>query len=150
MATAPGPRPSVKDPSTVTGLRFAKVLTWLVYAYLIIAVVILVLEFFLLLFNASTDAAFTEWVYRSGDRVLEPFRGIFPTRTADNGSVVDFAVLFAIIMYGILAMLLHALISWIDRKISEERRKAWWAAEATPPARPPVTEIVEPDRPSGL
>jgi uncharacterized protein YggT (Ycf19 family) len=123
-----------KDPSTVTGLKFARVLTWLVYAYFLLAVVILVLEFFLLLFNASTDAAFTEWVYRSGDRVLEPFRGIFPSHTADSGSVVDFAVLFAIIMYGILAMALSSLVAYLDRKIGEEKRKAWLAQSAPDPA----------------
>ncbi|MEL7207845.1 MAG: YggT family protein [Actinomycetota bacterium] len=109
---------------TETGLKFAKVLVWLVYAYFVIAIIILVLEFFLLLFNASTDASFTQWVYRNGDRVMEPFRGIFPAETAGNGSVIDFGVLFAIIMYGIVAMLLHGAISWIDRKIGEERQKA--------------------------
>ena len=74
--------------STETGLKFAKVLVWLVYAYFLIAIIILVLEFFLLLFNASTDASFTQWVYRNGDRVMEPFRGIFPAETAGNGSVI--------------------------------------------------------------
>ena len=90
----------------VAGLRLAKILPWLVYLYLLLEVIVLTLAFFLLLFNASTDAEFTQWVYR--DRRtgrLEPFRGIFPSATADNGSVLDFAVLFAIIVYGILAML---------------------------------------------
>ena len=125
-----------KDPSTVTGLKFARVLSWLVYAYFILAVVILLLDFFLLLFNASADAEFTQWVYRSADRVLEPFRGIFPSHTAENGSVVDFAVLFAMIVYGILAMALNALVSFFDRKIHEERRKAWLAAQQLPDAPP--------------
>jgi uncharacterized protein YggT (Ycf19 family) len=125
-----------KDPSTVTGLKFAKVLSWLVYAYFVLAVIILVLEFFLLLFNASPDASFTEWVYRSADRVLEPFRGIFPSHTVDNGSVIDFAVLFAIIMYGILAMVLNAVVAFFDRKIHEERRKAWLAAQELEQAPP--------------
>lgn len=116
------------DSSTTTGWKFAKVLVWLVYAYFVVAVIILTLAFFLLLFNASTDAAFTEWVYRSADRVLEPFRGIFPDVTADNGSVVDFAVLFAIIVYGILAMLVHGAINWIDRKIVEEKNKTRYLA----------------------
>lgn len=106
-----------EDSGKTTGLRFAKVLVWLVYAYFMFAVIILTLAFFLLLFNASADAGFTQWVYRSADRVLEPFRGIFPNATADNGSVLDFAVLFAIIVYGILAMLVHAGIDWIDRRI---------------------------------
>ena len=116
------------DSSTTTGLRFAKILVWLVYAYFILAVVILILNFFLLLFNASTTAEFTQWVYRSGNRVLEPFRGIFPTRTTDSGSVIDFAVLFAIIVYGIVAMAIHGLINWIDRLISEEKAKTLYLA----------------------
>jgi uncharacterized protein YggT (Ycf19 family) len=117
-----------EDTSSTTGLRFAKILVWLVYAYFVIAVIILVMYFFLLLFNASTDAAFTQWVYRSGDRVLEPFRGIFPSPTADNGSVVDFAVFFGIIVYGIIAMVVHGLVDWLDRKIAEERAKTRYLA----------------------
>ncbi len=132
-ATAPPPSP---EPSTAKGLKFAKVLVWLIYAYFVLAVVILVLEFFLLLFGASTDASFTEWVYRSGDRVLEPFRGIFPTHTVNGESVIDFAVLFAIIVYGMLAMAFHALVTWIDRKIYEERRKAWLATQQPGPPQP--------------
>jgi uncharacterized protein YggT (Ycf19 family) len=102
---------------STTALRFAKGLVWLVYGYFVLAVIILVLAFFLLLFNANTDASFTEWVYRSANRVLEPFRGIFPAVTADNGSVLDFAVLFAIVMYGIFALVVHAVVSWLDQKI---------------------------------
>lgn len=106
------------DDPRVTGLRFAKVLVWLIYAYFLVAVIILVLAFFLQLFNASTTADFTEWVYRSADRVLQPFRGIFPTRAiGEQGSVIDFAVLFAIVMYGILALVVHAFVDWLDAKI---------------------------------
>lgn len=124
-----------KDPSHVTALRFAKVLTWLVYAYFLLAVIVLVLAFFLLLFNASETAAFTEWVYRSADRAMQPFRGIFPTVEGDNGSVLDFAILFAIIAYGIVSMLLQAVIGWIDRRIAEERAKVrWLAGQDTAPA----------------
>lgn len=126
-----------KDSSMVAGLRLAKILPWLVYLYLLLEVIVLTLAFFLLLFNASTDAEFTQWVYRSADRALEPFRGIFPSATADNGSVLDFAVLFAIIVYGILAMLAQSLIHWIDRKIFEERAKARWLAEGTTITPPP-------------
>jgi uncharacterized protein YggT (Ycf19 family) len=115
--------PEVRDDGVITGLRLGKLVTWLVYAYLVIAVVILVLAFFLMLFNASTTAEFTQWVYRSADRVLQPFRGIFPTaQLGEQGSVIDFAVLFAIIMYGIFAMIISTLVSWLDRKIDEHRR----------------------------
>src|SRR5882762_2753346 len=104
----------VDTASKIKGLRFAKVIVWLVYAYFIAATIILLLAFFLLLFDANTTASFTQWVYRSANRVLEPFRGIFPTVTSENGSVIDFAVVFAIIMYGILALLVQALVSWLD------------------------------------
>jgi uncharacterized protein YggT (Ycf19 family) len=109
--------PVVDTASKIKGLRFARVVVWLVYAFFVAATIILLFAFFLLLFNASTDASFTQWVYRSANRVLEPFRGIFPTVTNGNGSVIDFAVLFAIIMYGILALVVHALVSWLDALI---------------------------------
>jgi len=94
---------------------------------------VLTLAFFPLLFNASTDADFTQWVYGSADRALEPFRGIFPWATADNGSVLDFAVLVTIIVYDIVAMVAQGAIHWIDRKIFEERVKARWLAEGGTP-----------------
>jgi uncharacterized protein YggT (Ycf19 family) len=119
------------------GLRLAKVLVWLVYAYFIVAVIVLVLAFFLLLFAASTDADFTQWVYRAADRALAPFWGIFPSVEGESGSVLDFAVVFAIIMYGILALLVHALVEWLDTKIFEAKRRRA-LAEAPPTYAPYV------------
>ncbi|MGI9578389.1 MAG: hypothetical protein ACR2OH_09335 [Microthrixaceae bacterium] len=109
------------DDSSVKGLRFAKALVWLVYLFFMVALVILVMAFFLLLFNASPSASFTEWVYRSASKVLAPFRGIFPSAESENGSVISFAVLFAIIMYGIFALAVHALVDWLDDKVVERR-----------------------------
>ncbi len=103
------------------GLRFTRALAWLVYAYFVLASTILTIAFFLLLFNASTTADFTQWVYRSADRVLEPFRGIFPTAVGESGAVLDFAVLFAIIMYGILAAAAGAFLAYLDRRTQEHR-----------------------------
>jgi uncharacterized protein YggT (Ycf19 family) len=124
--TTPPVRSLPKDPGNVTALRFAKVLTWLVYAYFVLALIVLTLYFFLLLFNASETAGFTEWVYRSADRAMQPFRGIFPTVEGEQGSVLDFAVLFALIVYGIVVLVLRAIIDWLDRKIREERAKMAW------------------------
>jgi uncharacterized protein YggT (Ycf19 family) len=121
------------------GLRLAKVLVWLVYAYLIAAVIILILAFFLLLFAASPDAEFTQWVYRTADRALSPFWGIFPSVEAENGSVLDFAVVFAIIMYGILALVVQALVEWLDSKIMRARRRAAMGEAESVPAPAPAT-----------
>ena len=122
----------VDTTSKLKGLRFAKVIVWLVYAYFLAATIVLLFAFFLLLFNASTSAEFTQWVYRSANRVLEPFRGIFPTVTNENGSVIDFAVLFAIIMYGILALVVHAAVTWLDGKIIANQNAASAAASTAP------------------
>ena len=121
----------VDTATKLKSLRFARVLVWLVYAFFVVATIILLLAFVLLLFNASTTASFTQWVYRSANRVLEPFRGIFPTVTSGNGSVIDFAVLFAIIMYGILALVVHALVTWLDHQIIRIR-SATRAADTAP------------------
>ncbi len=114
----------------IVGLTFAKVIVWIAYFFFLVATVILTLAFFLLLFNANPDAGFTQWVYRNASRVLEPFRGIFPSVQADSGSVVDFAVIFAIIIYGIMAMLVHSLAYWLDRKLVEQKYKAQQASAA--------------------
>lgn len=127
------------------GLRLAKVLVWLVYAYLIAAVIILILAFFLLLFAASPDAEFTQWVYRTADRALSPFWGIFPSVEAENGSVLDFAVVFAIIMYGILALVVQALVEWLDSKIMRARRRAAMGEGEPVPTSAPATGQAPPE-----
>lgn len=128
------------------GLKTAKVLVWLVYAYFLLAVVILVLAFFLLLLNASTAAEFTQWVYRSTDRVLEPFRGIFPSAlVGEQGSVVDFAIIFAIVMYGLFALIVANIVDWLNHQIErrrmsldQERYEAHMAAQLAPGTAPPA------------
>ncbi len=123
---------SATSTSTEVGLaRAARVITYLVYAFVIVALVILVFGFFLLLFGASPDAAFTEWVYRSLDRVMAPFRGIFETVPLNGESVLDTSVLFAMIVYSIAGLALRALIDWLTAKITELRARAW-AADAAP------------------
>ena len=47
----------------------------------------------------------------------------------ENGSVIEFSILFAIVVYGMVAMLISALVSFLDRKIAEERSKARYVAQ---------------------
>jgi hypothetical protein len=100
----------------------ARAISYLVYFYLIAVEIILVLGFFLLLFGANPAAGFTDWVYRNLDRVMEPFRGIFTpielgTTNGNVESIFETSVLFAMIIYGILALVLHALISWLSQRL---------------------------------
>jgi uncharacterized protein YggT (Ycf19 family) len=103
----------------VTVARLARALTSLVYAFVLVAIVMLLFGFFLLLFGANPDAAFAEWVYRSLTRVMAPFRGLFEAVPLDGRSVLDVSVLFAMIVYGLAALLLHALIDWLTARIAE-------------------------------
>ena len=55
-------------------------------------------------------------------------------------------MLFAIIVYGILAMVFHSLVAWLDRKIYEERRKTAWvlSQQTIPPTSPTPTSPTSP------
>jgi uncharacterized protein YggT (Ycf19 family) len=121
-------------------LRLAKGIVAFVYAVVTLCLVLLALGFVLQLFGASTSADFTEWVYRSVDRIMEPFRGMFPSRELSEGSIVDFSLLFAMIVYSIVAIALHALVSWLADRVAGVRRdqqRAQHAALAQPsPAGP--------------
>jgi uncharacterized protein YggT (Ycf19 family) len=117
-----------------TALRFSRWLTWFVYMFFVLAMILLAIAFFLQLTNASETAPFTQWVYRTTDRLLKPFRAIYPQVEGENGSVVDFSILFAIIMYGLFALGVHAIVNWIDQKITVMRAEAAAAAFAVPQA----------------
>jgi uncharacterized protein YggT (Ycf19 family) len=113
------------DPKTSTApsavARIARALAYLVYAFVIVALVLLLLGFILKLFGANPDAPFAEWLYRSLRRVMAPFRGLFEPVPLDGRSVLDVSILFAMIVYGIVALALHALIEWLTTRILEMR-----------------------------
>ena len=115
-----------------------------VYAFAIACIVILAIAFFLQLFNANQTAPFVDWTYRAAKRIMQPFRGIFPSVEGEQGSVFDVSMLFAMFIYGLLALGLHALIAWIDRKISSIRYDSMWQPAAAPATGPDVVTIAAP------
>ncbi len=105
-------------------LTVGKVITGIVYAILVVYIVILTLAFFLRLFGANPTADFAEWVYTAASRIMEPFRGIFPTTPIGDRAVFDASLLFAIIVYSILALALHSLIAWFTRRLAALKYQA--------------------------
>ena len=96
-------------------------MSFLVYAYLVVVEVILLLGFLLLLAGANSDSSFVQWVYRSLDRTMRPFRGIFEpiqlgVTNGDVPSVIETSVLFAMIVYGIVAIVAHSFLEWLNRR----------------------------------
>jgi hypothetical protein len=102
----------------------ARAISYLVYFYLIVVEIILFIGFFLLLFGANPTAGFTEWAYRNLDKVMEPFRGIFSPivlgeTSTDVPATFDTSVLFAMIIYGIIALLFSAAIGWLSDRLNQ-------------------------------
>lgn len=97
-------------------IKIARAVTYLVYAYTIIAIVSLVLGFILLLFGANTGVPFVDFVYRVAAEFLQPFRGIFPPHQISDNGYFSAAALFAIVVYSLLAAATHALIDYVTLK----------------------------------
>jgi uncharacterized protein YggT (Ycf19 family) len=121
----------------LTVAKVAKVLLWLVYAWLIANLVLLVLAFILQLLGANPEAAFVEWVYRSVARTMAPFRGMFEPVPLSDDSVIDTSLLFAAIIYSLAALFLRMAIDWVSERITRR-----------PSAGPPGYRGPEPSAPA--
>ena len=129
----------------------AKVLLWAIYVWVIVNLVLLFLAFTLLLLGANPDAGFAEWVYRSTERSMAPFRGLFEPVVYNGESVLDTSLLFAMIIYSLVALFLRAAIDWVtdlvarrNFSLEQQARAADVDLAATPspamrpePAAPP-------------
>jgi Na+-translocating ferredoxin:NAD+ oxidoreductase RnfA subunit len=107
----------------VTVGTISKILLWIVYAWVVLNLVLLFVAFWLRLFGANPQADFTQWVYRSVSRSMAPFRGIFEPIVLSDQSVLDTSLLFAMIIYGVVALLLRAGIDWVTDFVEKRRRR---------------------------
>lgn len=134
------------DADKNTGLRVARVLVLFIYGFAIVCTVILAMAFFLELFNANQSTPFVRWVFRATERIMQPFRGIFPAIEGESGSVFDPALLFAMFIYWLFALGMHALVGWIDRKIAAARYRDQWDGTLGSAVTPPTqTSVARPD-----
>ena len=133
----------------------ARLVTYLVYAVVVVTEVILLLGFVLLLFGASPSASFVEWSYRNLERAMAPFRGMFTpielgTTQQDVEAVLDVSILFAMIVYGLLALGLRALIDWLTGRLHRVRAADAWdqqaaaQREAVARAQAPAVDLTQP------
>ena len=137
--TGPGPvTPSDEDdfePELINDetiellLRGAKALVMVVNVVVLLTFSILTLGFLLHLAGASPEATFVDWVYRTTERAMQPFRGMYPIREIDGRSVFDASLLFAAAVYGFVAICLHGFVAYLSAYIRRYRRRAM-AAEA--------------------
>ena len=102
-------------------LWVSKLFVLVVYLVLVAYAVIAGMAFVLRLLGADPNSDFADWVYRAAANITEPFRGIFPTTATPSitkQSEFDASLLFAALIYIVLAVALHALIDWLAREIA--------------------------------
>jgi uncharacterized protein YggT (Ycf19 family) len=104
-------------------LKIGRVIVWIIYAIVLLTAILLTLAFFLRLFGANPEAGFVEWVYRSVERAMRPFRGIFPEEQIGDASVLDFSLLFAALFYFVVALLIDVALRWLTHRLHVQQRK---------------------------
>jgi hypothetical protein len=109
------------DPKQVT-VWMARAIAYLAYAWLVVTEIILLQGFLLRLGGANPGSSYVDWAYRSLERVMAPFRGIFESIELDGNSVLDTSIIFAMVMYGILAILVRSLLDWLTYRLDRLER----------------------------
>lgn len=110
------------DPKQLT-VWLARVVVYVAYAYLVINELILIQGFLLELFGANPGSSYVDWAYRSLERVMAPFRGMFEPIQLDGRSVLDTSIIFAAFIYGVLVVAVKALIDWLTYHLTRMERK---------------------------
>lgn len=106
--------PRVKTPGF---LEVSKIVAWLMYAWVIFGIFVLVLRVFLLAFSANAGAGFYQFIINTSGQYLNPFRGIFPLHQVGETGYLDVSALFAIVIYIFIAWGFSALTRYIQTKI---------------------------------
>jgi len=122
-------QPAAPRSGRTVAWAIGRAIVWVVYAFVVAAIVIATLAFFLQLFGANPTASFSEWVYRSAARVMQPFRGIFPPQPITGASVFNTSLLFGIIMYSFFALFVSELVDWMERRRDRSASRDLYNAE---------------------
>ena len=109
-------------------LWVGRLITLFIYVVFLAYAVIVGIAFVLQLLGANPEADFAEWIYRAAANITEPFRGIFPTTQVTDRSTFNASLLFALIIYLVVAVILHGIVDWMARRIAgidraEERER---------------------------
>ncbi len=94
----------------------------LVNVFLSVVEVALGLRFILKLFGANPNNDFVSWLYSMTSVLLDPFRGIFPTKVFENKYIFEFVTLFAMLIYAMLALLIIAVINAVTEPATPTKK----------------------------
>lgn len=82
---------------------------------------ILGVRFVLKLLGASASAPFVRWMYEMSHPLLTPFLGAFPSPVLEQGAILEFVTLFAIIIYALARYFIVELIRFVDYRVNRMR-----------------------------
>lgn len=97
-----------------TKLSIYRVVTYITYAFIFLAIVTLGFRVLFLLFSANPTTPFVNWVYNVSVDFMRPFRGIFPTKPVAETGYLDISALFALLMYSILGAVVKGIMDRLD------------------------------------
>ncbi len=119
-------------------LKLARGVSYFAYAIAIIATLYLGFAFFLLLFGANYATPFVKFIYNGAQAFGHPFANMFPTHKVSDTGYLDVTALFAALIYMLLAVAVHALVSYLTAKIEQYQTVAAQAVASreTPASRP--------------
>lgn len=125
-------------------LDIFKIITWIIYALAVIAIVVLGFAFVLLMLGAK-PVGFAETIYNLAEIFLAPpFRGMITPTPLGGGSVISWNILIAIVVYALLAWILGAILDWLSRKIRKTRVPETPPVAAAPVVAAPVAAAPAP------
>ena len=104
------------DPKTTT-VWMIRATAYVAYPFLLASQFILLQGLLLKLFGANPAADYTQSAYRSLDRVMEPFRGIFTGIEIDGAAVLDTSIIFAMVIYAVAIVLLRMFLDWLTYRL---------------------------------
>lgn len=97
-----------------TKLNVYRVVSYIAYAFIFLAIVTLSFRVLFLLFSANPNTPFVNWVYDVSSQFMKPFRGIFPTKPVAETGYLDISALFSLLMYSILGAVVKGIMDRLD------------------------------------
>lgn len=91
-------------------MSFYRLLSASIDVLISLVTTLLGLRVLLKLFGANEANALVQAVYTLSQPLLAPFTGMFPSLTLESGFVLEFAPLFALVIYAIIAHILLTII----------------------------------------
>lgn len=128
-------------------LKVLRFISWVIYAVLTFAIIVLAFGFVLLLFNANPEAGFSEFIFSWGRDFMNPFFGLIEPTQLANGGVIYWSALIAIAAYLVIMWVVSLVMNWLSGRIYVEERKDAAAAQAasqqpysSPSTQPPAQQ----------